>query len=128
MKFSFRPRILDIAVFIAGLAAVIFVSLGVYSASGDTLYVEITGKSGEWIEALDMEKVIEVPGPLGSSFVHIENGAVAITDSPCENKLCVGMGSISEANQWVACLPNEVFVRIGSGRTGEGSALDATAY
>ena len=128
MKFSFRPRILDIAVFIAGLAAVIFVSLGVYSASGDTLYVEITGKSGEWIEALDADRVIEVPGPLGSSFIHIENGTVAITDSPCENKLCVGMGAISEVNQWVACLPNEVFVRIGSGRTGEGSALDATAY
>jgi len=127
MKFSFRPRILDIAVFIAGLAAVIFVSLGVYSASGDILYVEITGKSGEWIEALDADRVIEVPGPIGSTFVHIENGRVAITDSPCENKLCVGMGSISEANQWVACLPNEVFVRIGS-RTGEGSALDATAY
>lgn len=127
MKFSFRPRILDLAVFIAGLATVIFVSLGVYSASGDIPYVEITGESGEWIEALDADRVIEVPGPLGSTFVHIENGRVAITDSPCENKLCIGMGAISMTNQWVACLPNKVFVRIGS-RTDEGSALDATAY
>ncbi len=127
MKFPFRPKLLDVVVFIAGIAAIAFISLSVYAGSGDTLYVQITGASGEWIEPLGTDKDLDVPGPLGLTHVHIANGAVAITDSPCENKLCIAMGAISARNQWVACLPNNVFVRIG-GQTSDKGALDAASF
>jgi hypothetical protein len=127
MKFSFRPKILDIVIFVAGIAAIVLISLGVYSGSSDTLYVQITGESGEWLEPLDSNRDLDVPGPLGLTHVHIANGSVAITDSPCENKLCVAMGAILGRNQWVACLPNNVFVRIG-GKTDNKDALDAASF
>lgn len=127
MKFPFRLKLLDVVVFIAGIAAIIFISLGVYSGSGNVLYVQITGSTGEWIEALGTDKDLDVPGPLGLTHVHIAKGSVAITDSPCENKLCIAMGSISARNQWVACLPNKVFVRI-SGKTDDKGALDAASF
>lgn len=126
MKFSFRPKILDIVALLLGISAILLVSLSVYSNSGDVSYVYITGEKGEWIEPLGTNKEIDVAGPIGSTHVHIENGSVAITDSPCENKICVGMGAISQKNQWVACLPNSVFVRIAG--LADGEALDAAAY
>jgi hypothetical protein len=127
MKFRFKPRFLDLAIFAVALATVIFVSLRIYSDSGDILYVHITGETGEWIEALGANKEIEVPGPLGITHVHMENGTVSVSDSPCDNKLCIGMGGIRLKHQWVACLPNNVFVRI-TGRTSSEDLFDAATY
>lgn len=118
MKLRFKPKILDIAAFLAGAAIIALVSIAVYSGNSETISISITGDSGEWIESLDEHKDIQVAGPLGTTIVHIEDGTVQITDSPCTNKLCIAMGSISMNAQWVACLPNNVFVRIqgGSGK------------
>ena len=126
MKLRFNPKFLDIAAFLAGAAIVVFVSLAVFSDSSEAISLWITGDSEEWIESLDEHTDIEVSGPLGTTVVHIENGAASIIDSPCKNKLCIAMGAISKNRQWVACLPNNVFVRIqgGSGKDG----VDAASF
>ncbi|MEN6364588.1 MAG: NusG domain II-containing protein [Rectinema sp.] len=127
MKSVFRPRILDIAAAVLGLAAVIFVSSLVYSDSRGRLMVHITGESGEWLQPLDKASDIEVPGPLGSTWVHIEGNRVHIQSSPCPNQTCVAAGDVYALNQWVACLPNTVFVRI-EGEENSGDGLDAAVY
>ena len=126
MKISIRPKILDIAIFLLSVIAVVFISISVYATQGNTLYVHISGATGEWIESLDKDQELQIPGPLGITYVHIENHSVRIEDSPCENKLCIAMGAISQANQWVACLPNKVFVRIESGA--QKDEIDASAF
>jgi len=127
VKSAFRPRILDIAAAILGLAAVFIVFTLVYSDSQGRLMVHITGESGEWMQPLDKAGDFEVPGPLGSTWVHIGNGSVHIESSPCPNQTCVAAGDISLANQWIACLPNEVFVSI-EGSAGSEGEPDAAAY
>ena len=62
MKFSFRPKILDIVALLLGISAILLVSLSVYSNSGDVSYVYITGEKGEWIEPLGTNKEIDVAG------------------------------------------------------------------
>ena len=89
--------------------------------------VHITGESGEWMQPLDKAGDFEVPGALGSTWVHIENGSVHIESSPCPNQTCVAAGDISQANQWLACLPNQVFVSI-EGSDGSEGGLDAAVY
>lgn len=89
--------------------------------------VHITGESGEWMQPLDKAGDIEVPGPLGSTWVHIGDGSASIESSPCPNQTCVAVGGVSQANQWVACLPNEVFVSI-EGSAGSEGVPDAAAY
>ncbi|MCE1206220.1 MAG: NusG domain II-containing protein [Spirochaetia bacterium] len=126
MKISIRPKILDIAIFLLSVIAVVFISISVYATQGNTLYVHISGATGEWIESLDKDQELQIPGPLGITYVHIENHSVRIEDSPCDNKLCIAMGAISQANQWVACLPNKVFVRIESGA--QKDEIDAAAF
>jgi hypothetical protein len=127
MKISFRPRILDLVVLALAIAVTVGVSVRVYKGGSEQLYVHITAKSGEWIESLDKDQELKVQGPLGITYVEIENNKVRILDSPCKNKLCVAMGEIDEENQWIACMPNKVFIRIG-GRSAEGGGVDAGTF
>lgn len=131
MKFSFKVHIhfLDIVIFCLAAALVVGTSLLVFSHQSGTLYAQITGASGEWIEPLNKEATYDIPGPLGITTVQIHDGKASILDSPCRNKICVLAGAISELNQWVACLPNQVFVRIISGgNTSDKGGIDAGAF
>ena len=127
MKFSFRPRILDFAILALALSVTIGVSALVFGGGSDQLYVHVTADSGEWIEPLDRNRELQVSGPLGITYVDIEASTVRILDSPCKNKLCVAMGAIGRKDQWIACMPNKVFVRIG-GRSSEGGGVDAGTF
>lgn len=123
-----RVRLLDIIIF--SLAAVLTVgtSLLVFNRQSGTLYVQMTGETGEWIAPLEKEAEYEIPGPLGNTRVHIHDGHAAIIDSPCRNKLCILAGAIAQPNQWVACLPNKVFVRIVGSGVQENGGVDASAF
>ncbi len=131
MKFfsNVRVRFLDIAIFALAAALVVGTSLLVLDRQSGTRYVQITGETGEWIAPLDKDAEYEIPGPLGITVVHIHNGTAAIEESPCKNKLCILSGAISEPNQWVACLPNKVFVRImSSGGSKDEGGVDASTF
>lgn len=123
MAMASRLRALDLLAVLGGIATVVAVSLIVYAGPSGPPEVRVSGRGGEWIYPLDRAAEIEIPGPLGSTWVHIEDGRVRIERSPCPNQTCVAAGSISGVNQWVACLPNEVFVRI-AGSAGGGTGDD----
>ncbi len=85
------------------------------SRAGDVV-VEASGK--QWIYPLSAERRLPVAGPLGDTIVVIDAGGARVVDSPCPDKLCVAMAAVSKPGQWIACLPNRVFVRV-RGTTGE---------
>ncbi|MDX9784376.1 MAG: NusG domain II-containing protein [Spirochaetia bacterium] len=122
-----RFRLLDVLIAAIGLGLVFLSVSLVYSDSQGRLMVHISGWEDEWLQPLDRPAVIEVPGPLGITVVHIENNSVHIESSPCPNQTCVAAGDIGTANLWIACLPNNVFVNIeGAGDPLE--ALDASTF
>ena len=53
----------------------------------------------------------------------IENGACAITEADCPDKLCVGMGKIHYSGQSIICLPHQVVIAI----VGENPEIDEIA-
>jgi hypothetical protein len=65
------------------------------------------------------------PGPLGTTQIEFDGSAVRILDSPCPDKLCIHMGTVDDPEEWIACLPNRVFVRI---RSKEESPVDAVSF
>ena len=123
-----RVRFLDIVIFSLAAALVVGTSLLVLNRQSGTRYVQMTGETGEWIAPLDKEADYEIPGPLGDTHVHIQDGAAAIVESPCKNKLCILAGAIAQPNQWVACLPNKVFVRIVNSSANDNGGVDASAF
>jgi hypothetical protein len=64
-----------------------------------------------------------VPGPLGDTVVVIENGSVRVVSSPCPEKICIKTGRISKPGQWIACLPNKVFISIRGRRSEQPDAI-----
>ena len=76
---------------------------------------------------LTEDRTILAKGPLGNTEVQIAGRKVWVDDSPCTNKVCIAMGTITQSGQYVACLPNHVFVRI-TGGTQNPEAPDAGVW
>lgn len=96
-------------------------SYQVYGNRGGEAVLYIQNQSNVWIYPLAKEQELDIPGPLGVTHVHIKDGAAFVESSPCRDKICISMGKISRNGEWVACLPNRVFLRV-QGKTGKGKA------
>ncbi|MEM5947116.1 NusG domain II-containing protein [Spirochaetia bacterium 38H-sp] len=110
--FSLQFTVMDIFVVALAFCIVVF---SVYSLSLDNSgkkLVHIESEKGSFLYPLDDNREISVSGPLGETLIKIEDGYARIIESPCPDKLCIAMGRISSPGQWVACLPNRIFVRI----------------
>lgn len=120
-----KPRALDIAAVFASLLVVGIFSAAAWSHQGASRDVVIEASGSTWIYPLDTDRVEPVAGPLGETRVVIRSGKASVKDSPCPDTLCVGMPAISRPGQWIACLPNRVFVRV---RGGNAPDVDQLSY
>jgi len=120
-----RVRILDGAAIVVSAAVIGAFSWYAYGRAGAEPMVYIQGETGSWVYPLGVDREASVSGPLGVTRVHIEGGGVHVTDSPCRDKICIYAGTISRKGDWIACLPNRVFIRIESEAEVE---VDATVF
>ncbi len=109
-KFFFKP--FDFLFLALSLAAVAAAVLSLKNGGGKEARLVIDTNKAEYIYPLDEEKTLEINGTIGISVIKIENGKAYFEDSPCPNKLCVEMPAVRENNDWAACMPNEVFIRV----------------
>jgi len=91
------------------------------------LRVEVQGPEGTFLYPLTEDRTIDAKGPLGTTHVHVAQNRVWVHDSPCTNKVCLAMGVIDHSGQYVACLPNRIFVRITGGAP-DPEAVDAGVW
>ena len=103
---------LDVPLIILTLAVALTAGYLIYGNRGGLVHLAIQAPSGVWIYALDTDRTVEIPGPLGNTTVRIENGAARIIASPCPNQTCIAGHPIAEKGDWNACLPNEIMLRI----------------
>ncbi len=61
---------------------------------------------------LRIDRLIAVPGPLGTTQVEIHGGRVRIKADPSPRQLCVKQGWL-QAGEAAVCLPNRVSVELG---------------
>jgi hypothetical protein len=61
---------------------------------------------------LGADRTVTVSGPLGDTVVEIRGGQARVLSSPCAEKICVRSGAIARPGQWIACLPNRVFLDV----------------
>jgi hypothetical protein len=107
------------------LVAVGGFSLYAYSGRNQAGEVVIEASGTQWIYPLNVDRRELIKGPLGDTIVVIDGGKARVEDSPCPDKLCVHMPAISKPGQWIACLPNKVFVRV---RGNSGETVDDLSY
>jgi hypothetical protein len=103
-----------IAFFLA-LSGVLFVLLPGRLASGGSDVVirsddRVTGRY-----SLDEDRLVDVPGPMGSTTIRVERGRARVESSPCPNKFCVNTGTVGREGGLIVCVPNRVIVTVGKG-------------
>lgn len=85
--------------------------------------VDFGARQGDWvvIEAkhtgvrrlpLATNQVVHVEGRLGHLEVEIKDGKARVTRASCPNQICVKSGAIQYADRLIACVPNQVVIRI----------------
>jgi hypothetical protein len=121
-----RLKPLDLLITVAAACLVAFTAFSAYAPGSGQARAIIKGPGGEWIYPLSADREVKVAGPLGETLVVIWGKRVQIIDSPCPNKTCIAAGAIDRPGQWLACLPNQIIVRVEGGRTDAG--VDASVY
>jgi hypothetical protein len=115
---------LDLAALAAALAVIALVSVRAYGLQSGAAAVHLKAPGGEWVFPLDQDRTLSVRGPLGDTVVELRGGQVRVLSSPCSEQICVRTGAIARPGQWIACLPNRVFLDIQGSRR----AADAVSF
>lgn len=125
---TYKIKFADILYFLLFLIIILYFSINIF-AGNKTKSKQLIIESGEniWYYQLDKDRELKIEGILGESTIEIKDGFVFFKDSPCPNKLCVLSNSISKNGDWLACLPNGIFVRI-EGEDEKSSEIDIISY
>lgn len=121
-----RLKFLDYAAILFSLLIAVGAALYVYAGSSGPLRVRVQTDSGTYLYSLDEDRQVAAEGPLGTTYIEIQDGHAAVVESPCPNKLCIQAGDLHEHGDWSACMPNKVFVDIEGGEST--SDVDVTTY
>ena len=103
---------------VLAVALVIFLLPAFANHSADC--VIINTDSGERLLSLFENGEYEVVSNDHTVTVKVENGAVSVTHSTCDDKICVNSGEISRSGEVIVCAPALVSVEI----VGEKGAVD----
>jgi len=127
LKMAIRTmRPLDFVAIAISLAVVAGISTIAYGNAGIQVdMVRIQGQGQSWVFPLDAVNEVLVDGPLGSTSVVIGKDGVFVSAASCPDKLCMAMGTISNARSWIACMPNRIFIQISGENQKE---IDALSY
>ncbi|MFW5786128.1 MAG: NusG domain II-containing protein [bacterium] len=120
-----RFKVFDYAAFVLAVAVVIVFAVYAYGETGEGSVARVETERDEFVYTLQQSQEVDFEGPLGRTHVEIHEGRVRVTDSPCREKICVASGWASRSGEWIACLPNRIFIRVEGG---EEQPVDAQTY
>lgn len=110
----------DALVLVLGLVAVIVVARIGAAGGDDRVVIRQAGQTYAQV-SLRVNRLIDVPGPLGITQVEIRQGQVRVRADPGPRQLCVRQGWLAPG-ETALCLPNQVSVQRGL------SAYDSLNY
>jgi len=75
--------------------------------SGGKIFLEVS---------LSRDRLIEVPGSLGTSIIKINQRKARIDSDPSPRQYCVRQGWLQQAGEIALCLPNQVSIELAGSR------------
>lgn len=109
-------------IWIIVFAAVIVLCCGVFAVltlgRGGT--VAVISVDGVEYERIDLSRVresydIEIETQWGKNTIHVEPGAISVTESDCPDHVCVRRGAISGNGVPIICMPHRLIIEIEGG-------------
>jgi hypothetical protein len=106
---TIADRILLFILILLSLSGIIFIKEVL--PKGHIVWIEVNGHP-VYLLPIEKDRIVSVNGSEGNTIVEIKNHKVRITESPCDNKLCIQQGWIEKGS--IVCLPNRVVVIVGT--------------
>lgn len=101
---------------VAVLVLVGLAGLGwVFNAPRGERVVVSRGDRVLYLAGFETPAEIMIAGPLGTTRLAIAPTGVRVLDSPCPQKLCMGMGPARHQGELIACVPNRLLIRVEGG-------------
>jgi hypothetical protein len=127
MKVSIQIKVVDILVIGFALALTIVSAFAVYDSGNarESFFIEAPDRN--WTYPINAETRVELEGAIGVSVAEIRGGTIRMISSPCANQTCVAAGSINKTGQWIACLPNQVFMYV-EGKEETDDSIDGATW
>ncbi|WGK69419.1 NusG domain II-containing protein [Candidatus Haliotispira prima] len=105
-------------------------------AEGKRLIVEVSQEGQRSLYPLDKDLRLTLQNAEGKQvmLIEIRDDKVWVREADCPLQYCVQRGAIQNTGQWIACLPNQVFIRMltaGSGpeeANGDPFYIDAEVF
>lgn len=118
-KLSFADIAVCITVLITATALIVYPAVG---TRPDTVYVQTASDSFTYPLSVDRTEVLHSEGY--TLTLQIKDGEVCISESSCEDGLCVAAGKLTDPSRPIVCAPAKVLVRVGDLKStgGEGDA------
>ena len=75
---------------------------------------------GEVLERIDLSRVQEsydilVETGYGKNVIHVEPGAICVTEADCPDRICVAMGQLQGDGIPIVCMPHHLVIEIEGG-------------
>jgi len=108
------------------LGSIIVVILTLNLWNGDRADKAIIRSGGKIFRevSLSRDQRIEVPGPLGTSIISIQQRRARIASDPSPRQYCVRQGWLKQTGEIALCLPNQVSIEL----TGRRKRYDSLNY
>ncbi len=118
---TIADRVVCVAIFATSLAA----AFGARAVSADpgARAAVIVGGVEQVVLPLAEEGSATFAGRAGPVTIEVRDGAVAVTQSTCPHRACIGMGWKHRTGDVIACVPNELLVRVLDGASGAPDAI-----
>ena len=114
----------DVGVVVGGVALCVHSLLSLWQGGRpDTAIVRAGGKVVAELE-LSAPRVLDVPGPLGTTRIEVEPGRARVASDPGPRQYCVRQGWLTQAGAVAICAPNEVSLSL----SGSGADYDSLNY
>lgn len=110
MKLHLKPLDFVIALFFCCVIAAGFVLC--FKGNKGTVSLEVVTPYGRYLYPMDKMQTLEFEGHLGITRVQTGEGSARVIESCCDNKNCIGMGTLKGIGDWSACLPNGIMLHI----------------
>lgn len=105
-----------IIIFAAAFAVCVgaFFALRQLAPEGDIARISV---DGELIKTIDLSRVTEpydinIDTEFGHNTVHVEPGAISVSDADCPDGICVRQGKLTTAGVPIVCLPHRLVIEI----------------
>ncbi|NCB01934.1 MAG: NusG domain II-containing protein [Spirochaetia bacterium] len=104
-------------------------SISLFTTISTNPEVHVTSGGKEWVYDLSVDTKASFEGPVGLTTIEIFDNKVHVHESDCKNQVCVLAGWISKPGEWIACLPNNVFIVIqGEQEIAKEGEVDETSF